>query len=113
MVPTVIKYTAGTSITLNVTHVDNILVGYLEETTINRRQIYGRMTDNDPTLKDSIDISAGTRTANDVLVLTGTNLKGGGRIAFTIVVGTTVAATVSVNLDEYVSQTWAYLLQRV
>lgn len=113
MVPTVIKYSAGSSITLNVTHADNVLVGYLEETTINRRQIYGRMTDGDPTFKDSIDISAGIRTATDVLVLTGTNFTGGGRIAFTIVVGTTVAATVSVNLDQYVSQTWAYQLQRV
>ena len=113
MNPTVIPYPPNAKVTLTVTKADNLLIGYLAEKPNQHRQIYGRLTDNAVTFKDTIDIENSIVGVTETLTMTGVNFSGGGQISFTIEVNNTVKANVSLNLAQYSSQSWAFTFQRV
>jgi hypothetical protein len=96
-----------------VSRADNVLVGYLCDSDVIRRQIYGRVTDYNPAFADTIDIGPSLRDASDSLVMTATNFTGGGQVVFTINVNGAEKARVSDDLVANSSKSWAFTLQRV
>ncbi|WP_181197958.1 hypothetical protein [Enhygromyxa salina] len=91
---------------------DNILLGYLAESTTVRRKIYERMTDFDPHMQDEIDISPALRSPKQDMLLTGINFTGGGQIEFLIEVNGTDAHRVSEKLGKNASKSWLVSFQK-
>lgn len=111
--PTIIQYSPKDSVQLVVTQADNLLVGYLNEDIVTRRQVYGRMTDYAISFKDTIDIGSQLRVNNQVLSLVAANFGGGGGFKFQILVNGTARATVSTDIGSgYSSASWAYQFQQ-
>lgn len=101
-----IKYKAGDNITMTVTRADNILLGYMAETTNVRRKIYERMTDSNPKFQDQIDLTPALRDGNEDMLMTGINFSGGGQIEFLIEVNGTDQLRVTENLPKNTSKSW-------
>ena len=107
-----ITYKPGDKVHLVVSRADNVLVGYLADTSTVRRQLYGRMTDYNPAFTDIIDIGPALRDASESLLMTSTNFTGGGQVVFSIKVNDVEQAKVREDLPANTSKSWQFDLRR-
>lgn len=108
----VVKYKKGDRLTMRVVHADNLLLGYLVESTTIRRKVYERMTDYDPQFQDEVDITPGLRGAKQDMLLTGINFTGGGQIEFMIEVNGADKFRVAESLNQNSSKSWHVIFEK-
>ena len=108
-----VNYKPGDRVTMTVRRADNVLLGYLADSGVSRRKVYERMTDNNPSLRDEIDISPSLGTQAVDLLMSSINFTSGGKVEFLIEVDGRDAFRVEEDLPEYNSKSWHVIFQPV
>ncbi|PRP94844.1 hypothetical protein [Enhygromyxa salina] len=107
-----VKYKAGDRVTMTVTRADNVLLGYLAESTNVRRKIYERMTDYDARFQDEIDLTPSFRSGNQDMLVTAINCSSAGHVEFLIEVNGKDQYRVSETLGQNKSKSWHVNFQK-